>query len=131
VARLNIDQIKNLEAVLKLTRVPGAVVINQIDADDIFETLEAQQQELDLNDAVISKLQKEKDKLIDMWDRTSNALTQEVAENESILDMLKKLEWCVIAKWGVDRRCPICMGLKSEEHDSDCELSVMLKRCET
>lgn len=41
--------------------------------------------------------------------------------------ILEQLEWCVIAKQGVDRRCPICMGLKSEGHDSDCELKALLQ----
>jgi len=41
-------------------------------------------------------------------------------------DMLKRLEWGAIAKWGNDRHCVICHNLKSGGHTENCELAKLL-----
>jgi hypothetical protein len=50
-------------------------------------------------------------------------LGQDLAEHR---DILKRLEWAVLANFGNDRRCPICNQLKSQGHKKDCELKFLL-----
>ena len=42
-------------------------------------------------------------------------------------EMLKSMEWSVIADFGNNSRCPCCKGLKTEGHRMSCELYNLLK----
>jgi hypothetical protein len=41
--------------------------------------------------------------------------------------MLKKLEWCIVADFGSNRRCPVCLELRTDGHKKDCELASLLR----
>jgi hypothetical protein len=70
--------------------------------------------------------------MIEIAKNDSTIQTEDIAEHyliksEEYKQIIKELEWSVIADFGNNLRCPMCKKLKTEGHKKDCKLNLALE----